>query len=107
MNFQRANDLNVAGELLWGSLNHLAAAMIEHYTLTKDGRRMTRKEVMVHLQSAAPTAPSLATQFDNIAALHGNFYNGHLSRADLSTAVAAGIQFIQYLHNRPEVQAIP
>ena len=106
INFQRINELNVAGELLWGALHHLTEALIDHHTLIKAGQRMKRKEVMIHLQSLSPQNPSLATQFDNIAGLHGNFYNGHISRADLTTAVTAGIQFIQYLIGLPEVRAI-
>ena len=106
IDFQGENDLAVAGELLWGALNHLAAAVAEHHILSTGGRRMTRKEVMLHLQSTGPAAPSLATQFDNIAALHGNFYNGHISPVDLGSAVNAGIRFIDYLRNRAEVLAI-
>ena len=96
----------MAGELLWGALYHLAEALIDHHGLTNSGRRMRRKEVLVYLQSVSPASPSLTTQFDNIAALHGNFYNGHIGRAALNIAFEAGIQFIEYLFNRPELQTI-
>ena len=46
------------------------------------------------------------TQFDNIAELHGNFYNSHLAPQTLRTAVQAGIQCVEYLRSRPEVQGL-
>lgn len=108
--FQKSNELTIAGELLWGALNHLGIAIADHHGLTRNGRPPTQrqkpKEAMLHLQATSPETPSLVLQFDNIAALHGNFYNGQMGREELSKAVEAGIQFIYSLYNRPEVQAL-
>ena len=109
--FHRINEFTIAGEMLWGAINHLGVAIADHQGLTRNGmslgRRQKPKEAMRQLQSANPATPSLVTQFDNIAELHGNFYNSHLAPQALRTAVQAGIQCIEYLRNRPEVQGIP
>ena len=109
--FQGTNELTISGELLWGALNHLGTAIADHHGLTRNGRPLTQrqkpKEAMRQMQATSPETPSLVLQFDNIAALHGNFYNGQMGREELSKAVEAGIQFIYSLYNRPEVQGLP
>lgn len=109
--FQGANDLTLAGEVLWGAANHLGVAIVDHYGLTRNGRHVSRKqkpkEAMRYLQAISAASPPLTLQLDAIGGLHGHFYDGNLSQTELRTAVAAGIQFIEYLRHRPEVQTIP
>ena len=38
-----------AGEMLWGAVNHIIAAIVEYHRLQKDGKPMTRKQTMEHL----------------------------------------------------------
>ena len=95
-----------AGEMLWGALNHIITAITEHYQLQAGGRAMTRKQVAEHLQAIDPRDPPLDTSLAVAGELHGHFYNRHMAEARHTSAMSESFSFVQYLLNRPEVQAI-
>lgn len=95
-----------AGEMLWGAVNHVITAIVDHHSLQKDGKPMTRKQAMEHLQEVAPRHPSLEDSLSVVGQLHEHFYNKHMTLVGHSAAMEASGELVAYLLNRPEVQAI-
>lgn len=95
-----------AGEMLWGVLNHIIAAVVDYHRLQRDGRPMTRKQAMVYLQQTDPNEPSLEDSLAVAGQLHGHFYNKHMTEVAHSAAMRASRELVMYLLNRPEVRAI-
>ena len=97
---------SAAGEMLWGAVNHVIAAIVDHHRLQKDGKPMTRKQAMEHLQETAPRDPALEDSLSVVGQLHGHFYNKHMTLMGHSAAMKASGELVTYLLARPEVQDI-
>ena len=93
--------LTAAGEMLWGAVNHIIAAIADHHGLLR-----ARPLVMERLQQADPRDPPLRDSLTVVGELHGHFYNGHMSGARHAGAMTASFQLVEYLLGRPEVLAI-
>ena len=98
--------LTAAGEMLWGAVNHIITATADHHQLQKDGKPMNRRPVMEHLHVMDPRDPPLENSLVVVAELHGHFYNKFMDDARHTAAIAASVSLVEYLLNRPEVQAI-
>lgn len=100
--------LTAAGEMLWGAVNHIIKAIVDHHGLMmSNGNPMLRRTAMEHLQQLDPRTPSLQDSLTVVGELHGHFYNKHMSNAQHVTAMTVTFELIAYLLNRPEVRAIP
>jgi hypothetical protein len=100
--------LTAAGEMLWGAINHIIKAIVEHHGLVmSNGNPMLRRPAMEHLQRVDPRNPPLEDSLTVVGQLHGHFYNKHMSEAQHEAAMTASFELVVYLLNRPEVQAIP
>ena len=105
--FQARGFPNAAGEMLWGAVNHIIAAIVDHHRLLmNNGRPMKRRPEMDHLQNVNPRTPPLEDSFAVVQGLHGHFYNGHMSDIQHATAMSATFDLVAYLLNRSEVQVI-
>ena len=99
--------LTAAGEMLWGAVSHIIAAIADHHgLLMASGAPMSRRLVMEHLQQADPREPPLQDSLTVVGELHGHFYNGHMNEPRHAGAMAASFQLVEYLLNWPEVLAI-
>ena len=99
--------LTAAGEMLWGAVNHIIKAIVDHHGLVMpNGNPMLRRSAMEHLQQINPRIPSLEHGLIVVGELHGHFYNKHMSDSQHTTAMTATFELIAYLLNRPEVRAI-
>ena len=97
-----------AGEMLWGAVNHVINAIVDHHGLLGNtGNPLSKRRAMEYLQSANPRTPSLGDSLAVAGELHGHFYNKHMSDAQHAVAMTATFELVEYLLNRPEVQAIP
>ena len=97
-----------AGEMLWGAVNHIITAIVEYHGLMGNtGNPLGRRLAMEYLQSVDPRIPTLDDSLAVVGELHGHFYNKHMSDAQHATAMTATFELVEYLLNRPEVQAIP
>ena len=97
-----------AGEMLWGAVNHVINAIVNHHGLLGNtGNPLGRRRAMEYLQSANPRTPSLGDSLAVVGELHGHFYNKHMTDAQHAEAMTATFELVEYLLNRPEVQAIP
>ena len=97
-----------AGEMLWGAVNHIINAIVDHHRLLgSTGNPLGRRLAMEHLQSVNPRTPSLGDSLAVVGELHGHFYNRHMSDAQHAVAMTATFELVEYLLNRPEVQSIP
>ena len=97
-----------AGEMLWGAVNHIINAIVDHHGLVGNaGNALGRRRAMEYLQSINPRVPTLGDSLAVVGELHGHFYNKHISDAQHAAAMAATFELLEYLLNRPEVQAIP
>ena len=105
--FEGRGILTAAGEMLWGAVNHIIKAIVDHHGLMKDGKVLSRSLAMKHLQTVAPRNPPLDDSLAVAGQLHGHFYNKHMSEGQHAAAMMASFDLVQYLLNRPEVQAIP
>ena len=95
-----------AGEMLWGVVNHIIAAIVDYHRLQRDGRPMARRQAMAYLQNADPNKPSLEDSLAVAGQLHGHFYNKHMTEVAHSAAMRATKELVMYLLDRPEVRAI-
>ena len=99
--------LTASGEMLWGAVNHIIAAVVDHHGLVMaNGGPMPRRPVMEHLQQADPREPPLQNSLAVVGELHGHFYNKHMNDARHAGAMTASFQLVEYLLRRPEVLAI-
>ena len=99
--------LTAAGEMLWGAVNHIIAAIADHHGLViASGVPMSRRLVMEHLQQADPREPPLQNSLAVVGELHGHFYNKHMNDARHSGAMTASFQLVEYLLRRPAVLVI-
>ena len=97
-----------AGEMLWGAVNHIINAMVDHHGLVGNaGNPLGRRRAMEYLQSISPRDPTLGDSLAVVGELHGHFYNNHMSDAQHAAAMTATFELVEYLSNRPEAQAIP
>jgi hypothetical protein len=97
-----------AGEMLWGAVNHIINAIVDHHGLVGNtGNSLGRRQTMEFLQNVNPRTPPLGDSLAVVGELHGHFYNKHMSDAQHAEAIAATFELVEYLLNRPEVQAIP
>ena len=97
-----------AGEMLWGAVNHIINAIVDHYGLVgNSGNTRGRRRAMEYLQSVNPRIPTLGDSLSVVGELHGHFYNKHMSAAQHVAAMTATFELVEYLLNRPEAQAIP
>ena len=97
-----------AGEMLWGAVNHIINAIVDHHGLVGDaGNALGRRRAMEYLQSINPRVPTLGDSLAVVGELHGHFYNKHMSDAQHAATMTATFELVEYLLNRPEVQAIP
>ena len=100
--------LTASGEMLWGAINHIIAAIADRHGLfMASGAPMSRRLVMEHLQQADPMEPPLQNSLAVVGELHGYFYNKHMNDARHAAAMTASLHFVEYLLRRPEVLAIP
>ena len=100
--------LTAAGEMLWGAVNHIIKATVDHHRLEmSNGNPMSRRPAMEHLQRVDPRDPPLEDSLTVVGQLHGHFYNKHMSEAQHAAAMTASLELVGYLLNCPEVQAIP
>ncbi len=100
--------LTAAGEMLWGAVNHIIKAVVDHHGLVMDnGDPMRRRSAMEHLLQVDPRKPPLDDSLTVVGQLHGHFYNKHMGEAQHAAAMTASFDLIAYLPGRPEVQAIP
>ena len=96
-----------AGEMLWGAVNHIINAIVDHHGLVGNtGNALGRRRAMEHLQNINPRVPALGDSLAVVGELHGHFYNKHMSDAQHGAAMTATFELVEYLLNRPEVQAI-
>ena len=99
--------LTASGEMLWGAVNHIIAAIVDHHGLVVgSGTPMSRRFVMDHLQQVDPREPPLQNSLAVVGELHGHFYNKHMNDARHSGAMTSSFQFVEYLLRRPEVLVI-
>ena len=97
-----------AGEMLWGAVNHIINAMVDHHGLVGNaGNPLGRRRAMEYLQSISPKDPTLGDSLAVVGELHGHFYNKHMSDVQHAAAMTATFELVEYLLNRPEAQAIP
>ncbi len=97
-----------AGEMLWGAVNHITSAIVDHHVLVGNaGNPLGRRRAMEYLQSISPRVPSLGDSLAVVGELHGHFYNKHMSDAHHAAAMTATFELVEYLLNRAEAQAIP
>ena len=97
-----------AGEMLWGAVNHIIKAIVDHHGLVmNNGRAMPRRPAMEHLQRVDPRDPSLEDSLSVVGQLHGHFYNKHMGEAEHAAAMTASFELVEYLLTRVEVEAIP
>ena len=100
--------LTAAGEMLWGAVNHIIKAIVDHHRLVMNNDSpMSRRPAMEHLQRVDPRDPPLEDSLTVVGQLHGHFYNKHMSEAQHTAAMTASLELVGYLLNRREVQAIP
>lgn len=96
-----------AGEMLWGAVNHIISDIVDHHGLLGNtGSPLSRRRAMEYLQSVYPRTPPLGDSLAAAGELHGHFYNKHMSHAQHAAAMTATFELVEYLQNRPEVQAI-
>ena len=96
-----------AGEMLWGAVNHIISAIVDHHGLVGNaGNPLGRRRAMEYLQSISPRVPSLDDSLAVVGELHGHFYNKHMSDSQHFAAMTATFELVEYLLNRPEAQAI-
>ena len=99
--------LTASGEMLWGAVNQIIAAIVDHHGLVMaSGTPMSRRLVMEHLQQADPREPPLQNSQAVVGELHGHFYNKHMSDVRHAGAMNASFQLVEYLLRRPEVLII-
>lgn len=97
-----------SSEMLWGAVNHIINAIVEHHGLAGNtGNPLSGRRVMEYLQSVNPRTPPLGNSLAVVGELHGHFYNKHMSDAQHAAAMTATFDLVAYLLNRLEVQAIP
>ena len=97
-----------AGEMLWGAVNHIINAIVDHHGLVGNaGNPLGRRRAMEYLQSISSRDPTLDDSLAVVGELHGHFYNKHMSDAHHAAAMTATFELVEYLLNRPEAQAIP
>ena len=100
--------VTASGEMLWGAVNHIINAIVDHHGLVGNtGNPLGRRRAMEYLQSVNPRIPPLGNSLAVVGELHGHFYNKHMSDAQHAVAMTATFDLVAYLLNRPEVQAIP
>ena len=96
-----------AGELLWGAVNYIINAMVDHHGLVgNSGNALGRRQTMEYLRNVESRTPPLGDSLAVVGELHGSFYNKHMSDAQHVEAIAAAFELVEYLLNQPEVQAI-
>ena len=66
--------LTAAGEMLWGAVNHIIKAIVDHHRLVmSNGSPMSRRPAMEHLQRVSPRDPPLEDSLTVAGQLHGHF----------------------------------
>ena len=99
--------LTASGEMLWGAVNHIINAIVDHHRLVMaNGAPMSRRRVMERLQQADPREPPLQNSLTVVGELHGHFYNKHMNDVRHAAAMTASFQLVEYLLGRPEALAI-
>ena len=96
-----------AGEMLWGAVKHIIAAIAECHSLyQKDGKLKYGRFVMDYLQEEEPADPPLRASYTSVGNLHAHFYNQNLSHERHTETMASSFEFAGYLLARPEVSSI-
>lgn len=99
--------LPAAGQMLWGAVNHIIKAIVDHHGLEmNNGNPMSRRPAMEHLQNLGPKDLPLDDSLTVVGQLHGHFYNKHMSEVRHTEAMRASFELVEYLLARAEVQAI-
>ena len=65
---------SAAGEMLWGAVNHITAAIAEYHDLKqKDGKWQYGSAVMKYLHGREPADPPIGDSYTSVGNLHGHF----------------------------------
>ena len=97
----RDGDDVLAAEALWGAVNRIINAIAIQHRLVVSERLPRRGVVLHHLISRhiadQQTVQMVERGMDDVGALHGHFYNSHLTPAEVAIRFADARVFIPYL----------
>ena len=88
-----------AAEMWWGAVNRITSALALQHGLTAENRQPRRGQVIHHLVSSHQAGITLHDKLGAAGALHGHFYNSHLSSNALAIRVVETRVFIAELLN--------
>ena len=89
-----------AAEMWWGAVNRITSALALQHGLTAGNRQPRRGQVIHHLVSSHQAEMNLHDKLGAAGALHGHFYNSHLTPNELAIRVAETRVFIADLVGR-------
>ena len=83
-----------AAEMWWGAVNRIITALALRHGLTAGHQQPRRGQVIHHLVSSHQAGTTLHDKLGAAGALHGHFYNSHLTPNGLAIRVAETRVFI-------------